>query len=122
MLTLATLSTLFMPATPEPTHVLLLYDTEAIRKMPVQRLVGEYGAWADTLARRDLLTEADALEPGFWVGGPAGSDAEPLSPSGFFLISVPSTDQAVEIARASPHRRHGGWVEVRPLAGRGAGH
>lgn len=107
-----------------PRFLLLLYEgptfdpgghTEA-------DLVAEYRGWAERLAADGYLVSAEKLSPGAHVvagpgAGHAVSEAAGYRPpgdlGGFFLIAAPDSLRAREIARASPHVRHGGVVVVR---------
>lgn len=104
----------------EPRFVLLirggdLPDNEeaAIREME---------GWVTRIWSADRLVWADRFLPerAVWVGGeqPLSEEAQPVG--GFFLIRAPDREEAVRIARQSPHLAWGGIVEVIPVA-RGPG-
>jgi hypothetical protein len=110
-----------MPPPSAPRFVLLLYDgASAAGGAHESARVEEYRRWARALAESGRSVSGEKL-------GDAGRQLDPglagaLSPSadgsalrGFFIISAASTDDAVAVARTSPHLRHGGRIVVRPI-------
>lgn len=98
-------------------YLLLVYETEAteraVRERGMDAIVAEYAGWAGSLAARGMLVSAEKLTPTpGWVGAEV-SASNPVS--GFFVIRAQSRDQALEVARRSPHALHGGIVEVRGI-------
>lgn len=98
-------------------YLLLVHETEAVeqavREVGMPAIIAEYSEWAGDLARRGRLVSAEKLsETTDWIG----TDASPTSPvSGFFLIRAASLEEALAIARESPHAHYGGIVEVRAI-------
>lgn len=96
----------------------------------MRRIVAEYGEWAETLARADRLVAAEKLRDdadlllrrnasgqGVAIAS-SGADAalehdERLS--GYFVVRARDLDDAVEIARGSPHLRLGGTIALREI-------
>lgn len=81
-------------------------------------LVEEYGAWA----RRER--EAGRLETGEKLADREGFElralgATPLTEAGglggYFVVRARDYDEALELARACPHIKYGGWIEVRRI-------
>jgi hypothetical protein len=82
--------------------------------------VREYGAWARELRERDLLVSAEKLDDGGSVVSTSGRTA-PLAAAddrigGFFIVRAADMDNALSIARESPHVRLGGRIVVRRIA------
>ena len=100
-------------------YILLVRGDEPDRRLPEAQLIAEYRAWANDLASRGALVGGEKLadDSGRWVSATERS-AEELSRSnvsGFFLIRASSYDEAVDLARQSPHVAYGGILEVRAI-------
>jgi hypothetical protein len=81
-------------------------------------VVQEYRDWAVSLASDGRLAGANKLtdEPGRWISGsPAGEIRTRSDVSGYFLVNASDYDEAIEIARASPHIGYGGTFEIRQV-------
>jgi hypothetical protein len=113
------------PTPPSPRFTLLLLrGTEPVAARPEEEAgrVSEYRAWARGLAREGRFVEGEKLEDrGARLRSPSG-EADPTAPSpdeirGFFVISAPSFEDALAVARECPHLRYGGTILVRPIAG-----
>ena len=54
---------------------------------------------------------------GIVVTSPGPEDATPRAErlSGYFVVRAADIEQAIAIARASPHLRHGGTIELREI-------
>ncbi len=105
------------PATPE--FLLLIRGNEPNQLLPEAQLTQEYRAWAEELAGSGALVAAEKLidDEGRWLDA-AERPADDLQSSvvgGFFLIRAAGYDEAVAIARLSPHIRYGGTIEVRAI-------
>jgi len=104
--------------TPSRQYVLLLYDAPGERSLTdaeVQQRIAEYRAWAEDVRRRGARIHGEKLErDGRWLGAVAGDGGHPLG--GFFVLSAPDDAAAEAVARGCPHLKHGGTVEIRPIA------
>lgn len=113
----------------EPQFMLLLYE-DASYDAPASgresERVAEYGAWAATVSESGLTIDGDELlEGGVTLTGSGGyasvEQGIPLTTvgrlTGYFIVNGTDLDEAVGIARETPHLRHGGRVAVVPLAG-----
>ncbi len=100
-------------------YILLVRGDEPDRRFPEAQLVAEYRAWANDLASRGALVGGEKLadDSGRWVSTKERSDEElhRSTVSGFFLITASSYDEAVDLARQSPHVAYGGILEVRAI-------
>lgn len=102
-------------------YLLLVHDNEAVERavqeQGMEAIVERYATWARALADDGRLVSAEHLTPTpEWIGAatPASS-----SISGYFLIRADSREEALDIARRSPHAELGGVVEVRGIEGAG---
>jgi len=112
------------PAAPEgtgeaPLFLLLLSGDPSAGLTGAER-VALYREWAVGLAHAGRLVEAEKLTSGGLVLDGASAEVRPVpidaaSPSGFFLIRAASLEEAIGLARESPHARLGGRVTVRPI-------
>lgn len=93
--------------------LLLIRGDEPNRRVPEARLVREYSEWAAALRGEGRLLAAEKLrdDGGRWVSGADSTTAV----SGFFVIVAADYDDAVRVARASPHVAYGGAIEVRAV-------
>lgn len=103
----------------ERSWLLLVHDNEAsdraVREQGMEAVVARYAAWAGELAEEDRLVAAEHLAPDpMWIGETT-SRSSPIS--GFFLIRAGSAEEALAIARRSPHVELGGVLEVRAVEG-----
>ncbi len=100
-------------------YLLLVRGDEPDRRFPEAQLTAEYRAWARDLAGAGVLVGGEKLvdDAGRWVSAAERSDAElhGSNVSGFFLIRAASYDEAVDLARQSPHVTYGGIMEVRAI-------
>ncbi|MGH7571411.1 MAG: YciI family protein [Gemmatimonadota bacterium] len=110
------------PAAVEQTrYVLLLREGPSYRAASTpdarRARVAEYGAWARTLAGDGRFVEGEKLagEERFVAFPAAGTEDRTGAIAGYFVIESTSYEEAVRIARDSPHVRHGGVVEVRKI-------
>lgn len=91
-----------------PRYLLLLYEDSTYHDdRPVSEIVAEYGRWADSLRR------AEVLELGEKLADPPRRD--PASPTGFFIIRAHQESTARAIAASSPHVRQGGGIVVHAI-------
>ena len=83
----------------------------------IERIVGEYRAWARDIAGKGLLLGAEKLEVRGVVVMPDTRIEDWSESSGFiggyFIVRADSYEEATSIARGCPHLRYGGTIEVR---------
>ncbi len=100
----------------------LLRGQESDRPEEEGARVAEYRAWARGLAASGRSVSGEKLDdreerlgaPG--APGAAAAVAPEEEIRGYFVISAASLDDALAVARACPHLRHGGKIVVRPIA------
>jgi hypothetical protein len=108
--------------------ILLFEDVAYAQPAPGEEgaRAAEYGNWAGDLITRGIRIEGDELLPGGVTLTRAGTGAsiEPGVPgtpagrfAGYFIVGGSDMEQAIGIARETPHLRYGGRVAVIPLAG-----
>lgn len=85
-------------------------------------IVAEYRQWAEDRAAEGRLVDAQKLASTTRVmtAGAGGVSVEPDAHpdrvlGGYFLITAPSLEEAIELTRTHPHLKYGGEVEVRPI-------
>jgi hypothetical protein len=106
-----------------PTFLLLLHEStrehQDVTPAQLDSIVGEYRSWARRLQNEQKLVGAEKLrdEAGRWLD-PAGTltltDPDEHV-SGYFVIRAQNYEDAVAIARGSPHLKYGGTIEVRAI-------
>ena len=104
---------------PSQSYLLVIRGDEPDRRFPDQQLTEEYRAWAGALANEGILVAAEKLkhDNGRWVSdlAPAEDNPRALALMGYFLIQAESYEEAVSVARESPHIAYGGTIEVREI-------
>lgn len=103
-----------------PRYLFLLYPggNAAAGNAAEIALVAEYGAWARGASEAGHAVTGERLAdgPGVLVTASAASPAPDAdAPEGFFIVSARTRDEAVALAQASPHARHGGRIVVRQI-------
>jgi hypothetical protein len=109
-----------------PRYVLFLYQTPALEPTPQARAarVAEYSAWAREIRKAGHLVAGEKLaDQGAVLEGPGGAPRaipaqvgpDTVSLSGYFVIQAATWEEALTVARACPHLRHGGSVALRPI-------
>ena len=88
------------------------------------RFYDEYSAWGGRLAASGHLLSAAWLDdprPSL-AGAEGGVSVTPETPgagvSGYFMIRARDEQEAITLARDSPHLKYGGRIEIRRLVGR----
>jgi hypothetical protein len=111
-------------------YLLLIYDSptafEGLSPDEMQRIIGEYSAWAARLKDDGKLVASQKLRDGSGrvvrprtgggmkvLDGPYSETKEVIG--GYFLIEATSYDEALRACEASPHLRYGGTIEVREI-------
>lgn len=105
---------------------LLIYRNDATQKFQpspeeMQAIMGQWGAWHETLAKEERLVASEALQTNGKVlapdnvvtDGPYVESKELVG--GFTLIKAESYDKAVEIAKGCPLHSAGEKIEVREI-------
>lgn len=107
-------------------YLLLFRGTNWHRELSsdeVTKIMSEWNQWFERLSNDGKMVAASPLEnEGKIVSGKAGAVADgPFAESkeaigGFFLLNVPTMEEALEIAKQCPALPQGLTVEVRPVA------
>jgi hypothetical protein len=102
------------------TRWMLLLGGDVSRPPDDSSRAGEYGAWLRDLQTRGIGVSGAELDAGGRVLAGMGG-AEPMRPvvetGGYFIIEAPTEAEAVKLAETCPHRKYGGSIVVRRLAG-----
>lgn len=115
-------------------YLLLIHDSptafEGLSPDEMQRIIGEYSAWAAKLKGEGKLVASQKLRDGSGrvvrprkgggmqvLDGPYSETKEVIG--GYFLIEAASYDEALSACEGSPHLRYGGTIEVREIEGIG---
>ncbi len=110
-------------------YLLLIYSNEKnwekLSKEEEAKILGEYGAFTESIAKSGHYKAGEALEPTTTAttvrvrdgkttttDGPFAETREQLG--GFYLIEAKDLDEAAAIAARVPGARHG-CIEVRPI-------
>lgn len=115
------------PQQPTNEHLLLIRGTHWNHGMSpgeLQRVMTDFYDWVEGLKTHGILRGAQPLmEEGKLVSGTKGAAvtdgvfAESKEAiAGYFLLAVPSGEEAVRIAQQCPILHHGASIEVRPVA------
>jgi len=115
------------PQTPTNEHLLLIRGTHwnhGMSPAELQRVMTDFYAWVEGLVESGVHRGAQPLmEEGKLVTGAKGASvtdgafAESKEAiAGYFLLAVPTMDEALRIARACPILDYGAQIEVRPVA------
>jgi hypothetical protein len=90
--------------------------------VPEAARVAEYRQWVTTLRTSGLGVSGEKLRNSAWELGSgvtrfdAGNEPVPNDRiTGFFIISAPTPDSALAIARGMPHLHHGGQLVLREI-------
>lgn len=100
-----------------PRFVLLLREGPSYRAAPTsdaeRARIAEYAGWARDLAAEGRFVDGEKLADEEHVVG--SSDPQAGVVAGYFVIEADSYEEAARLARALPHVRYGGSVEVRRI-------
>lgn len=108
-------------------HLLLIRGTHwnhGMSPAKLQSIMTDFYAWVEKLEHEGILRGAQPLmEEGKLVTGAKGASVtdgafaeSKESIAGYFLLDVPTMEEALRIARACPILDHGAQIEVRPIA------
>jgi hypothetical protein len=78
-------------------------------------LVAEYSAWAGELAQTGNLVLGEELADEETALGSTTWPSMTRQITGLFILSAPTLEAALVIARTCPHLRYGGRIVVRPI-------
>jgi hypothetical protein len=112
-------------------YMLLMYSrvdpgadvhVEATGEEDYRAIVDEYRQWAFARDAEGRLVSAEKLSDETRVMEGSGEHMTIAADAnsdrvlgGYFLITAPSLDDAIELAKSHPHLKYGGEIEVRPI-------
>ncbi|HXV14268.1 MAG TPA: YciI family protein [Candidatus Krumholzibacteria bacterium] len=122
------------PATDANQYMLLMYmrvdptqaadapAEEPMNEEAYRAIIDEYRQWALDREKEGRLVSAEKLADDTRVMAGRGDQMTIATSAhsdralgGYFLITAPSLDDAIALARTHPHLKYGGEVEVRPI-------
>jgi hypothetical protein len=93
-------------------YVLLLTGAASVTPAENEARRQEYGAWLSGLQRRGMVADgAELVTPRHDLPG----DGRSGPVVGYFIINAKDETEALDIAKANPHLRHGGGVTLAAL-------
>lgn len=110
------------PASVAPRFALFLYDApdeKGLTEAEMGARIDEYRSWARGVRASGREIAGEKLQPEGRFVGPGPPDSSSVSGwplGGYFVISAPDMESAIAVAKTCPHVKHGGRVEVRPIA------
>lgn len=102
----------------EYTYIMVLHEPKSFEQSTAGNKFKEYGQWAQTIEDAGLTITGEKLaNEKYFLGNaqttPKIEGLETLT--GFFLISAPDIETAMQLANTSPHVKYGGLVELRKI-------
>jgi hypothetical protein len=95
---------------------------EPMNEEAYQAIFNEYRQWALDREQEGRLVSAEKLADDTRVMTGRGDQMQIATSAhsdralgGYFLITAPSLEDAIELAKTHPHLKYGGEVEVRPI-------
>jgi len=112
-----------------PQFLLLLHqsttDNEGLSAEEIQRMIGEYRAWSESMGKAGRLVAGHKLadDGGRVLDGWASEFSVTDGPwaeakeviGGFFHINAKDYDEAVKLAQSCPHLKYQGSIELRRI-------
>jgi hypothetical protein len=102
-----------------PRYALFLYDSKneaALTSAQLEARVEEYRNWVRSVRRGGGEIYGEKLEAEGRLLGDADRRFAGEALGGYFVVSAADLESAVAVARTCPHLKHGGSIEVRPIA------
>ena len=97
-------------------YMLVLYEDSRFAPSSPEEMFTAYSKWMTGIQEQGITIDGQEMKPSSLLLEPDGkqviSDPE-RRVGGYFVISADSMDQAIEIARDSPHLKYGGSIEVK---------
>jgi hypothetical protein len=95
---------------------------EPMNEVAYRAIIDEYRQWALDREKEGRLVSAEKLADDTRVMAGRGDQMTVATTAnsdralgGYFLITAPSLDDAIALAKTHPHLKYGGEVEVRPI-------
>lgn len=102
---------------PSKGYMLLLHEDDSFQPGEPVAMFNEYSAWMENAEASGITITGQELTPGGTLLSANDSrevDSDKRT-TGYFIIEAGSMQEAEEIARANPHLKYGGQIEVKPF-------
>ncbi|UII32035.1 hypothetical protein LVD17_27505 [Fulvivirga ulvae] len=97
-------------------YMLVLYEDNRFTPSDPEEMFMEYSKWMTGIQEQGVTIDGQEMKPSSLFLEPDGSQVTTDSKrrvGGYFVINAGSLDQAMKIARDSPHLKYGGSIEVK---------
>ena len=98
-------------------YMLVLYEDESFTPGEPQAMFEEYSKWMTAIYEQGIAIDGQEMKPASIMLSSETTQtvkrAEGKTVGGYFVLKAKSLEQAVAIARDSPHLKYGGVVEVK---------
>ena len=100
-------------------YMLILHEDEDFRPGDPMAMFEEYGAWMQNTSQSGVIITGQELSNKAVMVNSAsevslGEEAAERI-SGYFIIEAKSEQEALKVARANPHVKYGGTIELKPF-------
>lgn len=102
----------------EPTkgYMLILHEDETFTPGEPMDMFNEYKAWMENTFEKGVKITGQELKNEAIIVDQAGERIEDIAnrTTGYFILEANSLEDAVSVAKANPHVKYGGSIEVKP--------
>ena len=102
---------------PNRGYMLLLHEDEKFQPGKPMEMFNEYKKWMESTQEQGITITGQELKAESVLVSDSGSHQEERGyrTTGYFILEAESLDKAIKVARANPHTKYGGIVEVKPF-------
>lgn len=110
-------TTLPMEINPNLGYMLILHEDESFNPGEPMEMFEEYSEWMESTMEKGVKIDGQELAVNAVKVSSRGTDVPDGSDrvTGYFILEANSMDEAVAVARANPHIKYGGTIEVKPF-------
>ena len=97
-------------------YMLLLHEDQSFQSGDPMEMFNEYARWMENAMEQGVQITGQELNPEATLvtkSGELEKQTEEVT-TGFFIVEAESMDEAIKIAKANPHVKYGGTIEVKP--------
>lgn len=105
-----------METTSQFNYMLVLYEDSRFTPSDPEEMFTEYSKWMTGIQEQGVTIDGQEMKPTSLFLEPDGSQVTTENErrvGGYFVINAISLDQAIKIAKNSPHLKYGGSIEVK---------